>query len=159
MDYLVEKATEIGVDIIIPLETQRSVVNMRREKAEIARLRWERIAVAASKQCGRLKLPVISSLAQFNQIIEEISEYDLVLFPCLHSRTESIREVLKENSHPKSIFFFVGPEGGFSPQEIESARINGCQLVSLGENVLKSDTAGLVILSILQYEYGGSNGN
>jgi len=154
MDYLVEKMTELGVDNIIPMETKRSVVKMNRVKAELARSRWEKIAVSASKQCGRIKLPGISRIIKFSQVLKKIPEYDLILFPCLNFQVIPLKKIFQSRNEPQNILVFIGPEGGFSSEEIEQAKSNRCSLITLGFNVLKSDTAALAVLSILLYEYG-----
>ncbi len=153
MDYLIEKATELGVDSFFPLETKRSVVRVDKNRAEATRKRWERIAISASKQCGRLKLPVINPIIKFSEFLKRIPEFDLVLFACLDERTVALKNIIKNVSSPQSILVFIGPEGDFTPEEIKLAKVNGCNLISLGANVLKSDTAGLAVLAILQYEY------
>lgn len=154
MDYLIEKATELGVDNIIPVETKRSVVKMNRAKAELAQRRWEKIAVSASKQCGRLKLPIISPIIKFTQILRKIPEYDLTLFLCLSFQAIPLKKIFQGRIRPQNILVFIGPEGGFSLEEIEQAKFSGCNLITLGDNVLKSDTAALAVLSILLYKYG-----
>ncbi len=157
MDYLVEKATELGVDKIFPLETQRSVVKMNRTKAEAARRRWEKIAVSASKQSGRVSLPVISRIIKFSQFLRKIAEFDLVLFFCLSSEGGALKRNIRHKGRPCNILVLIGPEGGFSSEEIKQAKLSGFNLINLGANVLKSDTAALAVLSILQYEYGGGH--
>lgn len=153
MDYLVEKTTELGIDRIIPLETERSVVKMSKAKTEVARQRWERIAISASKQCGRLRLPVISQITQFPQVLEKVSEFDLILFPCLSAEARPLKKILRDKNKPKNILVFIGPEGDFSPEEISQAKLSGCHLARLGSNILKSDTAALMVLSVLKYAY------
>ena len=151
MDYLVEKATELGVDEIIPLKTKRSVVKINNGKAELIRRRWEKIAISASKQCGRLKLPVISRIIKFSQALEKAAEFDLVLFPCLSLKANPLGKVLEDGGKIQKVLVFIGPEGGFSKEEIKQAEFAGCKLVTLGLNVLKSDTAGIAALAILKF--------
>ena len=150
MDYLVEKATELGVDEIIPLETKRSVVKINKGKAELTRRRWEKISISASKQCGRLKLPVINRITKFPHALGKASEFDLVLFPCLNFKAVPLKKVLEDGGKIKKVLVFIGPEGGFSKEEIKQAEFVGCKLVALGSNVLKSDTAALAMLSIIK---------
>ncbi|MFH1394827.1 MAG: 16S rRNA (uracil(1498)-N(3))-methyltransferase [Candidatus Omnitrophota bacterium] len=152
MDYIVEKSVELGVSRIVPLITKRTIVRPGeaggRKKVE----RWGKIAVEASKQCGRLNVPRIDDIALYSNMVQELEEYDLVVFACLMQRTVSIKKVLSDFKTGK-ILVFVGPEGDFTPEEVFLADRGNTRFVSLGRRVLKSDTAGLFILSVLSYEF------
>ncbi|MFH1878581.1 MAG: RsmE family RNA methyltransferase [Candidatus Omnitrophota bacterium] len=115
--------------------------------------RWKKIAVAAAKQCGKTDLPEIRDICLYEEIAAELDGYDLVLFACLMNNTVSVKESLKYFKAGK-ILVFVGPEGDFTPEEaMLLANKSKCRFVSLGKRVLKSDTAGLFLLSILNYEF------
>ena len=151
MDFIVEKIVELGVDRIAPIITERTVPDIKdsgQKKVE----RWKRIANAAAKQCGRVQLPIVSDIMDFNSALMELKEKDLVIFAALHKDAQSLKALLK-GSNPKNIGVFVGPEGDFSPREILLAKGIGCRLCSLGHLVLKSETAAIYILSCLGYEY------
>jgi len=153
IDFIIEKATELGVDSVIPIYTKRTVVRLDKEKKDSRQTRWGKIAVSASKQCGRTKVPKIYPVTEFDNIVERISDYDLALMACLSEDTRKIKEVIKDFKG-KKILVFIGPEGDFTKEEMASAGLKGCEHISLGPRVLRVDTAALNILSILRYEIG-----
>jgi 16S rRNA (uracil1498-N3)-methyltransferase len=151
MDFIVEKATELGVNIIVPILTDRTVALIKetgKEKID----RWRRVAKAASKQCRRPNFPLISDAMDFNTAVLKSKDSGLVLFAALDKDAEPLASVLKDIK-PKDISVFVGPEGDFSEQEISLAKKEGYRICSLGQLVLRVDTAVIYILSCLNYEY------
>ncbi len=153
MDYLVQKATEIGVKEILPFFSSRSVPLLDRSK-ELARLRrWEKIAIGAAKQCGRGVIPKIGAFQEYAEMIERVP-HDSLLLVLWEKDGTRLKEALKKYKERERIFFIVGPEGGLSEQEVEEAKANGFIPVTLGTRILRSETAALCVLSILQYEWG-----
>ncbi|MBU1894475.1 MAG: 16S rRNA (uracil(1498)-N(3))-methyltransferase [Candidatus Omnitrophica bacterium] len=152
MDYIVEKSVELGVSRIIPIITKRTIVRPHVTGSNKKVERWGKIAVEASKQCGRLNVPSIDNVTSYSDVVQQIEQFDLVLFACLMQRTVSIKTVLSDFKTGK-ILVFVGPEGDFTPEEVSFADRGNTRFVSLGRRVLKSDTAGLFILSVLNYEF------
>jgi 16S rRNA (uracil1498-N3)-methyltransferase len=153
IDFIVEKATELGLTAIIPLHTARTIVTLSGEKKASKQKRWEKIARVASKQCGRLTVPTIHPVSAFDDVITTSNDYDLALMACLDATTQDIKRVLDGFGGTK-IIVFIGPEGDFTKEEIETAREAGCTLISLGPRVLRVDTAALNVLSILRYALG-----
>ena len=152
MDYIIEKATELGVQNIIPITSERTIVKVAKERSDNKITRWERIAEAAAKQCGRTDVPEIKNIQKFYNAVDEINNFDLALMACLSEDTISFKEAISD-FHTGKIIVFIGPEGDFTPDEIEMAKDNtNCKFISLGKRVLKSDTAGLYILSVLNHE-------
>lgn len=151
MDYIVEKATELGVRGIIPIISERTIVRVESGKEPKKIERWRKIALAASKQCGRRDVPEIKEPQKFYNAIDKINNFDLALMPCFSESVIPIKEALSDLRGGRTVVF-IGPEGDFTPEEIEMARNTTCKLVSLGKKVLKSDTAGLYVLSVLNYE-------
>jgi len=152
MAHIVEKATELGVKEIWPIISERTVVMLDSSRAGLKVQRWQRIATAASKQCGRLDIPDVRPVTEFAEILDKISDFDLALFACLSDDSMKLKDALAGYERG-TIVVFIGPEGDFSPVEIEEAwRHSNCKTISLGKNVLKSDTAGLYVLSCLNYE-------
>ena len=151
MDFIVEKAVELGVDTIVPIITEKTVWTMAKDKHCIKMGRWFRISKAASKQCGRTKLPVISDFTNFNNALVESKKSDLVIFAALDKDARPLKSILSE-VNPKSIAVFVGPEGDFTQNEISMAKEQGYYICSLGPLVLRVDTAAIYILSCLNYE-------
>lgn len=154
-DFLVQKATELGVDTILPLGVYRSVVKLDYQKAQVRRKRWQRIAEQASKQCGRSTVPLIGDYVSLKDALGLLKDSDLKLFFCIHKQTVKLSDVLSGFKGPlKQIAVFIGPEGDFTEDEIIQAKENSYNLVSLGERVLRTETAGLYVLSVLDYVFG-----
>ncbi|MDP2943077.1 MAG: 16S rRNA (uracil(1498)-N(3))-methyltransferase [Candidatus Omnitrophota bacterium] len=158
MDVIVEKATELGVERIIPVITARTIVQTDKSRAGLRAERWMKIAVMASKQCGRVTVPEINEIIRFEDSLSFVKGYELAVIPCLCEGTESIRTVLKE-SRARSAIAFIGPEGDFTEDEVKAARSKGVIPVSLGREVLRSDTAAISVLSVINYELRWGNGD
>jgi len=149
MDFIIEKTVELGVARIVPMITDRTVPESKdfSKKAE----RWKRIGMASSKQCGRRILPVISDITDFNSALIGSKQKDIAIFASLDKGSKPLKGILRGLAH-KNIAVFIGPEGDFSPREISMAKENGCRMCSLGNLILKSETAAIYILSCLSYE-------
>ncbi|NWF92564.1 MAG: 16S rRNA (uracil(1498)-N(3))-methyltransferase [Syntrophaceae bacterium] len=153
MDYVIQKATELGVGEIVPFFSSRSVPLLEKSTRLTRHRRWERIAAEASKQCGRGIVPKISPLQDYPEVFEKISPEPLRLIFWEEGGVR-LKEVLEEKRGMKRVFFVVGPEGGFSREEIAYAKERGFIPVTLGGRILRSETASVCCLSILQYEWG-----
>jgi len=155
IDLVVQKSTELGVDKIIPLSASRSIIKLDNKSANTRKDRWQRIAKEASKQCGRTTVPVIDNFLNIEDALDLIKGYDLKLFFCINKEAVKFQNVLNEFKGiiPKEIAIFIGPEGDFTEEEVFMAKNSGCILVSLGERVLRTETAGLYVLSVLDYVF------
>ena len=153
MDYLIQKATELGVKKIIPFFSSRSVPLLEKSGRLKRHHRWERIAIEASKQCGRGVVPKIEPLQGYSEMLQSVSPDPLRLILWEREGT-NLKEVLGKSIGKKEIFFIIGPEGGFSQEEIEEANKAGFLRVTLGRRILRAETASLCLLSILQYDWG-----
>lgn len=153
MDYLIQKATELGVREILPFFSSRSIPLLEKSGKLKRHGRWERIAIEASKQCGRGVVPHIVSLQGFSEMLKTASSNFLRLILCEREGVK-LKTVLEKSKEKTRIFFIVGPEGGFNPDEIEEAKRAGFFCVILGKRVLRAETASLCLLSILQYDRG-----
>jgi 16S rRNA (uracil1498-N3)-methyltransferase len=147
-DFIVEKITELGVDRIIPLETERSEARFKKERMLSKVNHFRQVAINASKQCQRSIVPMVEEVMSFKNAIAEVKEYDLSIFPTLEGERISLAEALKGFTG-KEIIVFIGPEGDFSEEEVKLAKKSGCKLVTLGENVLKVDTAAITVVAVL----------
>jgi 16S rRNA (uracil1498-N3)-methyltransferase len=153
MDYIIEKCTELGVDTIIPIRTERTIVSPKEDKKSNRIARWEKIAIEASKQSRRTVLPILKQIKQFNKLLLEVRDHDLSLLFCLtDEKREELPEILSKFKGEK-VLSIIGPEGDFTPQEINLAKEAGCKLASLGQRILKVDTAATAIMAILNYEF------
>lgn len=153
MDYLIQKATELGVKRIVPFISSRSIPLLEKAKRLERQQRWEKIAIGASKQCGRGVLPQIDPPGDYPQILESVPTESLRLI-LWEKGGEKLKEILKKLKRENEIFFIVGPEGGLSQEEVEEAKKANFIPITLGERILRSETASLCLLSILQYEWG-----
>ncbi len=148
MDWLIEKATEVGVRRFLPLQTARTVAHATRED------RWKKIALSAMKQSGRCVLPNIYPLTDFPTALRHAAPYELLLMPYEESEDEFfIAEVLKRRKRPLSAMILIGPEGGFTREEAAASEKAGFVHVSLGRRRLRAETAAVVASS---WVIGGS---
>jgi 16S rRNA (uracil1498-N3)-methyltransferase len=153
MDYLIQKVTELGIKEIIPFFSSRSVPLLDKSK-KLKRLhRWERIAIEASKQCGRGMIPKIELFKDYSEMLETSSP-DFLRLILWEGEGVRLKEVLEGSKEKTKIFFIVGPEGGLSHEEVTDAKRKGFIPITLGRRILRSETASLCLLSILQYEWG-----
>jgi 16S rRNA (uracil1498-N3)-methyltransferase len=148
MDWIVQKATELGVARIVPLISERVELKLHGERADRKLAHWRGIAIAACEQCGRNRLPEIGEVQTLAQWLEQTeAEAKFVL----HHRTEA---ALDAAAKPASVALLVGPEGGLSESEIATAERKGFAPLRLGPRVLRTETAPLAAISVLQYVWG-----
>jgi len=160
-ELVVQKSTELGVSRVVPLLTERTVVRLSKDKSGSRRERWQKIALEAAKQSQRAKVPGVDFPTDLRTFLEAIPRDMLCLMPWEGEQAVSIREVLrweKENNFRRPAALLIGPEGGFSPEEVDYARRSGAVPVSLGPRILRSETAGIVALGIILYELGDLGG-
>lgn len=150
MDYIVEKATELGVTRIVPIVSARTIPDWNEAKKKNIAERWKKISASAAKQCGRADLVDIASITPLEKAVA--GQYNLKLMAALTDNAIDLKNALK-SSASGNIAIAIGPEGDFTPEEIEAAEKQGFKIVNLGPRVLKSDTAGLAVLAMINYEY------
>lgn len=149
-DYALQKATELGVNRIIPMIAERSEFKLKGERLEKKQLSWQGIVDAAAEQCGRFHSPVVATPTETAKLIPSM-EGDFDLKIVLHHRSAT---KLDSTIMPRSVALLIGPEGGLSEQEISLAESVGFRSVLFGPRVLRTETAPIVALSILQQFYG-----
>jgi 16S rRNA (uracil1498-N3)-methyltransferase len=158
MDWILQKATELGVSRIMPLVTERTVVEPRPERADSQHRRWQEILKEAAQQAGRWEIPELNYPADFFSLAKNVFQYDLALMPWEGENQKNIkhelRDALYSNPHLHHILVLIGPEGGFSDQEAALARKHRITPVTLGWRILRAETACLATLTMLQYELG-----
>lgn len=153
MDWVVQKAVELGVTDITPLVSERVEVRLQGERADKKLQHWQGVAIAACEQCGRSRLPRLHSIAPFHEWLGNVqAERKFVL----HHR--SPQPLQTHEARPRSAALLIGPEGGLSAAEIASADHAGFAELQLGPRVLRTETAPLVALSVLQYLWGDLGG-
>ena len=161
MELILQKTTELGVTHIVPLHSERALQKPSQNRYE----RWHRVVISATKQCKRAWLPELCNTEQFVTSLAQLEKFSLRLLLCpyteqasipsipTHREIQHIKEVLRETPHITAIALFVGPEGGFSDQEIAAAIQSGCIPVTLGTNILRTETAAIVAVAVTAYEY------
>ena len=153
-DGIVRKSVELGVDKVVPVSASRCISKLSQEDAAKKIDRWSRIAREASKQCGRSSVPDIGSKSTTVKDFCFVNrESDLKLIFWEEERSLRIKDLL-HNNKLNSVAILIGPEGGFSSKEVEISRRYGFQSVSLGPRLLRTDTAPLTAISILQNRWG-----
>ena len=150
MEWIIQKNTELGVSRIVPVASRRAVVRLDEKKAAAKVRRWSMIAESAAKQSKRTVIPVVAPVMGFREAVDEAADSDCKLFP--YENTDGMaatRAALSAVKPGMSIAVFIGPEGGFEEEEAEYAREKGFMLVSLGRRILRTETAGMCLLSEL----------
>lgn len=159
MDYIIQKTTELGITKIVPCTLSRCVVKLENQKAEAKKTeRWQKVAEAAAKQSGRGVVPQISAPMTLDEALKELKNYDICFAPYECEEQNNIKSVLLSKAEPKKVGFIIGPEGGFDPAEIEKIKSAGIPTVTLGRRILRTETAGEAVLSMIMYEIGDING-
>ena len=152
METVIQKAVELGVYEVIPVSMSRSIVKLDEKKAVARVARWQQIAEAAAKQSKRSIVPVIHSLIGFREAIEYAADLDVKLIP--YEMAEGMartREIIEKISSGQSIAIVIGPEGGIDDNELKLAVQAGFEPITLGKRILRTETAGMTVMSILMY--------
>lgn len=152
MELIIQKAVEFGASRIVPVETKRSVVKLDAKKAQAKISRWQGIAEAAAKQSKRDVIPVIGELTTLKEALKEAADFEVSMMPYENAEGMAFTRKLLEGIQPgQRVAIFVGPEGGFDESEVEAALSMGTKPMTLGRRILRTETAGLAILSMLVY--------
>ena len=151
MEFIIQKAVEIGVTDIYPVAMSHSVVVLESSKAEKKVERWQKIAEAAAKQSKRDTIPAVHEVLTLDQILQQ-EKWDLLLVAYESENLVSFKEVLQSHKEAMTIGVVIGPEGGLSTEEGEAAQKQGGIAVSLGRRILRTETAGLVAATAILYE-------
>jgi len=160
MDFIVQKAAELGADRIVSFQSSRSVPRLSTDKTRAKVSRWRSIATEAARQCGRADIPEIEGIVSFEEMLTYAERESLKIIFWEEESERGIKEVLRDEKYAgaNGISVVIGPEGGFSQEEIEKAADRGFISVTLGRNILKVETAALTILAIIQYDKGNFGG-
>ena len=154
MDYIIQKTTELGVSEIYPCSLNRCVSKTEKDKKTV---RWQKIAKEAAQQSGRGIIPKVHDIVNINAAAEilEKSDISFVAYECEDKNT--LKNVLLSSDNPQTVAFLIGPEGGFDKSEIEFLQGKGITSISLGKRILRTETAGEAVLSMIMYEIGDIN--
>ena len=152
METIIQKCVELGVHAITPVFMERTVVV---EKGNFGKKleRWQKVADEAVKQCRRGLIPEIKDQLRFREMVSQLGDFDLVLFPYENESGYSIKDCLRNlSSKPASVAIIIGPEGGFADSEAELLDEAGAVRVTLGKTILRTETAGMAALAMTMYE-------
>lgn len=166
MDIILQKLTEAGVDEIVLVNTKRSVVNIKGDKADKKFDRWERIIYEAAKQCKRGLIPKLRGILTFKEALEDMEKNDINICPYEVEKSLGIKEALQtdqvkrilENKDEVRVGIFIGPEGGFAEEENEMVKAAGIASVTMGPRIFRTETASIVATAITLYELGDIGG-
>ncbi len=153
MELILQKAVELGAFRIVPVAMKRCVVKLDEKKAHAKQARWQAIAEAAAKQSKRAVIPQVEEVMSFAEAARDAAKADVPLLP--YEMAEDIsytRQLIRDIRPGQSISVMIGPEGGFAEEEVEQAMQLGMKKVTLGRRILRTETAGMTMLSILMYE-------
>lgn len=154
MEFIIQKAVELGVYKVIPVSMKRCVVKLDQKKEANKIKRWNMIAESAAKQSKRSIIPEVSGVLSFKQAVELAKECDICLLPyeCADGMSRT-KEIISSMAPGKSVAIFIGPEGGFDLDELELAKESGFKVITLGKRILRTETAGMMLLSVLMYHF------
>lgn len=154
MELIIQKATELGVHSIIPFKSTRSISLEERESKQPKAHRWQSIAMKASQQSRRGSVPLIEPYCEFSEALGYAKGSDLKVILWEQGNQNRLREVLVCRENYREVALMVGPEGGFDPEEVRAAQEKGFIPITLGRRILRTETAAIVLVGILQYELG-----
>ena len=158
MDFVVQKAVELGVQKIVPLALDRCVTDYKGQKALLKKERWQKIAEQAAKQAQRNVIPIVHDIMSLRELLKTFAA-DLRLVFYEKEETNGLRQLLEEKREKsKTVLLLIGPEGGLSEEEIKICHESGLNTVSLGKRILRTETAAVTALSIVMYEFGDLGG-
>ena len=156
MELIVQKCVELGIFAIVPVSMKRCVVKLNAKKGAKKVERWNSIAASAAKQSGRGVVPEVMPVIPYREALKMAKDLDVVLVPyeCAEGMVHT-KELIQAVKPGQSVGIFIGPEGGFDLEEIEQAKEMGGQIVTLGKRILRTETAGLALLSVLMFHLEG----
>lgn len=156
MELIIQKAVELGAYAVIPVDTRRTVVKLDGKKAEAKLRRWRAIAESGAKQSGRMVVPEVKPVMRLPEALVCARELDMNLIPYeLAEGMEDTRRILSAIRPGMKVGIFIGPEGGFDVEEVEQAKAAGLHPITLGRRILRTETAGMAVLSILMFQLEG----
>ena len=153
MELIIQKAVELGAYSVVPVSTRRCVVKLDNKKAEKKVARWQQIAESAAKQSKRMLVPEVHSVMTLKEALAFAKELDVLFIPYeLAKGMKETKELIRAIEPGKSIGVFIGPEGGFEEEEVAAAMEAGARPITLGHRILRTETAGLAVLSVLMFQ-------
>ena len=154
MDFVVEKATELGVQVVVPFVSAYTVPKLDHSKIEKRAARWQKIALSAAKQCGRTRIPEILTVCKFGELVQQSFADSVKLLFWEKEAQLTLSELRKAEPHVRSVVLTIGAEGGFSEVEADMALEHGFKLVRFGPRILRAETAAVTAVSLVQFLWG-----
>ena len=159
LEWILQKVTELGVYSIVPFESEKSITLEQRDARQKKSHRWQRVATKAVQQCRRARIPQVYPPLAFSHALELFQGCDLRLLLWEREADRGLRAILTPlGQKPRNVALVVGPEGGFSSRELYVARRKGYTPISLGQRILRTETAAIAATAIVQYELGDLSG-
>lgn len=153
MELIIQKAVELGAYAVVPVATKRAVVKLDKKKEETKLKRWNAISESAAKQSKRMIVPEILPVMSFKEAVAYAADFERKFIPFEHAEgIETVRRQFSEIRAGEQIAVFIGPEGGFEDAEIAFAQENGIMPITLGKRILRTETAGMAVLSVLMFQ-------
>ena len=165
MELIIQKNTEVGVNEIVPVVMERTVVKLDEKQSNKKLERWQKIAEIASKQSQRDRIPKVDNIIKMKFMYEKLNleEYDAILVAYENEKKTLLKEELKKlqkaEQNEYKIAIIIGPEGGISEFEVNKLKENGAKIITLGKRILRTETVCLAMSSIIMYELGDIGGN
>lgn len=159
MELIIQKGTELGMHALVPIECARATLKLDSKRAVSRKSRWQKIALEASKQCQRALIPEIGEICSLKEALNALAA-DLILFLWEDENTVTLKESLHNISTDKikTVAVAIGPEGGWAPEEVQLAHEYNAEVVSLGPRILRTETAGIAVITMLLYQLGDLGG-
>jgi len=152
MDVITQKATELGVETLIPFSAKRSIVQLNAKKKATKTVRWQRVAYEAAKQSKRGSIPTVEAPQTFSEMLQTLKNYPVVLLAYEAEKTQTLKAALEKlPDNPQKIAVLIGPEGGFSTEEVDQIIQEGGESISLGNRILRTETAGPTVLAQINF--------
>lgn len=153
MELIIQKAVELGVNEIVPVMTKRTVVKLDVKKEKKKLERYNSIALSAAKQSGRGVIPVVKDFMSYKEALSYAESLDMNIIPYEEAKgIEYSRQIISDIKGKNNLGIFIGPEGGFAKEEVDAAVNIGAKCITLGNRILRTETAGLAVLSIIMFE-------
>lgn len=155
MELIIQKCTELGAKHFIPVEMERCIVKLDNRTSLKKIERWKRVAETAAKQSGRDFIPDVENVINLQKLLNLIPKYDIVLLAYENEKNNTLKSILKKITIKDNmkIAIIIGPEGGLEPKEVEKLQNVGAKTITLGKRILRTETAGFAITSIIMYEF------
>lgn len=158
MELIIQKCVELGVCQITPVEMKRCIAKIDSKSKNKKIERWQKISEVAAKQCGRDIVPKINDVINIKNICNIICEYDILLLAYENEEINTLKDEIKKLRNIKNkeinIGIIIGPEGGLEKEEVDILKENGAKVITLGKRILRTETVGMVLTSIIMYELG-----